>query len=103
MPKNQRNNRKEKTGVVVSDKMDKTIIVKVQRVLRHPMYNKLIRTATKFVAHDEKESAGMGDVVRITETRPMSKTKRWRLVEVVKKSGEAAEEPTGPDVKQESN
>jgi len=97
MLKSQRSNRKEKTGVVVSDKMDKTIIVSVQRVYHHPIYNKRIRSGTKFVAHDEKEDAGIGDTVRIIETRPLSKTKRWRLVEVIKKinlsTGDAAGEP----------
>lgn len=86
MSKNQRSKRKETIGIVISDKMDKTITVSVPRVFRHPMYNKLIRTATKFVAHDEKEIAGVGDTVRIQETRPLSKTKRWRLVEIVKKA-----------------
>lgn len=86
MSKNRRSNRKEKTGIVVSDKMDKTITVRVGRVFHHPMYGKLIRTATKFVAHDEKEEAGIGDTVRIQETRPLSKTKRWRLVEIIKKA-----------------
>jgi small subunit ribosomal protein S17 len=81
-----RHSRKERVGIVVSDKMDKTITVKVDMVSRHPLYNKLVRTAAKFKAHDEKEAANMGDTVRIAETRPLSKTKRWRLVEVVKKA-----------------
>ncbi len=83
--KDLRHNRKERIGVVVSDKMDKTIIVQVDKVTRHPIYDKLIRSATKFKAHDEKKAAKVGDTVRIMETRPLSKTKRWRLVEVVKK------------------
>ena len=77
--------RKERIGIVTSDKMEKTITVKVDRVKHHPMYSKLIRTATKFKAHDEKRIAKLGDTVRIEETRPMSKTKRWRRVEVLKK------------------
>ena len=81
--------RKERIGVVISDKMDKTITVQVDRVSRHPVYNRSIRKATKFKAHDEKNEAKLGDVVRIQETRPLSKTKRWRLVEVVKRSSGA--------------
>lgn len=79
-----RANRKERIGVVISDKMDKTIIVEVDRVKHHPIYDKLIRTHSKFKAHDEKEAAEVGDTVRIEETRPISKTKRWRLVEILK-------------------
>ena len=86
MSSNDRGNRKQKTGVVVSDKMDKTITVRVDWVTHHPVYKKIMRRATKFKAHDEKNTAGMGDTVRIQETRPLSKTKRWRLVEVVKKA-----------------
>ena len=81
-----RNKRKMRIGTVVSDKMDKTITVRVDRVLHHPVYNKLMRMATKFKVHDEKDSAKIGDTVRIEETRPISKTKRWRLVEIVKKA-----------------
>ena len=80
------NRRKERVGLVVSDKMDKTITVRVDRVLHHPVYNKLMRMATKFKVHDEKDSAKIGDTVRIEETRPISKTKRWRLVEIIKKA-----------------
>ncbi len=83
---NARSNRKERIGIVVSDKMDKTITVRVDRVLHHPVYNKLMRMATKFKAHDDLNVAKIGDTVRIEETRPLSKTKRWRLVEVVKKA-----------------
>lgn len=86
MPSNARNERKEKIGVVISDKMDKTITVKVDRSFHHPKYDKMVKTSTKFKAHDENQSAKIGDTVRIQETRPISKTKRWRLVEVVKKS-----------------
>lgn len=78
--------RKERVGVVVSDKMDKTITVRVDRVTHHPVYGKIMRMATKFKAHDEKNDAKCGDTVRIEETRPLSKTKRWRLVEVLKRS-----------------
>lgn len=97
MSSKQRHNRKERIGVVISDKMDKTITVQVDRVIRHPVYNKMVKTATKFKAHDEKNSAKTGDVVKIEETRPLSKTKRWRLVEIIKKAstaaGEVASEP----------
>lgn len=86
MPNNTRPHRKERIGVVVSDKMDKTITVKVTRATRHPVYNKMMKQQTKFKAHDEKEVAKMGDTVRIAETRPLSKTKRWRLVEVINKA-----------------
>ena len=80
-----RNKRKERVGVVISDKMDKTRTVKVERVFHHPSYDKMIRTQTKFKAHDEKNASKTGDTVRIEETRPLSKTKRWRIVEVIKK------------------
>lgn len=90
MQSDARHIRKERIGVVVSDKMDKTITVKVDRVMHHPVYNKLMRLATKFKVHDEKNAAKLGDTVRIEETRPISKTKRWRLVEVVK-TAEAVE------------
>ena len=86
MPSNIRQKRKERVGVVVSDKMDKTISVRVDWVTHHPVYRKIMRRATKLKAHDEKNSAKMGDTVRIQETRPTSKTKRWRLVEIVKKA-----------------
>ena len=84
MQSNIRTKRKERVGIVVSDRMDKTITVRVDRVMHHPVYNKLMRMATKFKVHDEKDSAKTGDTVRIQETRPISKTKRWRLVEVIK-------------------
>ena len=86
MSNNPRHNRKERVGVVTSDKMDKTITVRVDRIIHHPIYEKAIRTATKFKAHDEKNEAKVGDTVKIEETRPLSKTKRWRLVEIVKKA-----------------
>jgi small subunit ribosomal protein S17 len=82
----ERNLRKERTGKVVSNKMQKTITVAVQRKVKHPIYGKFINRTTKFKAHDEANAAGIGDIVRIMETRPLSKTKRWRLVEVVEKA-----------------
>ena len=82
----QRNLRKERTGVVVSDKMDKTIVVAVERKEKHPLYGKFVKKTTKFVAQDEKNECGVGDTVRIMETRHLSKTKNWRLVEIVEKA-----------------
>lgn len=81
-----RTQRKTRVGVVVSDGRDKTITVEVGRQTRHPRYNKVVRKRTKFHAHDESNEAGVGDTVRIVETRPLSKTKRWRLLEVVEKA-----------------
>jgi small subunit ribosomal protein S17 len=78
--------RQERRGVVVSDKGDKTIIVKVDVIKSHPKYKKVVRRAVKFHAHDEANTAGIGDTVRIVETRPLSKTKRWRLAEIVEKA-----------------
>jgi small subunit ribosomal protein S17 len=80
-----RNLRKTRIGVVTSNKMTKTITVAVERKVKHPIYGKFVKKTTKFHAHDEKNEASIGDVVRIMETRPMSKTKRWRLVEIVEK------------------
>ena len=77
---------KELVGEVISDKMDKTIVVQIQRRVRHPRYKKVITKYKKFYAHDEKSEAGIGDRVRITETRPLSRLKRWSLVQVVEKS-----------------
>lgn len=82
----ERNLRKERIGVVVSNKMDKTIVVAVETKGKHPMYGKFINKTTKFVAQDDKNECSEGDTVRIMETRPLSKTKRWRLVEIVEKS-----------------
>ena len=76
--------RKEKVGIVIGDRMDKTIVVEVERREPHPMYGKVVRKVKKFYAHDEKREARVGDKVRLVETRPMSKLKRWRLVEVIK-------------------
>ena len=80
-----RNLRKVRVGVVTSNKMNKTIIVAVERKVKHPIYGKFVKKTTKFHAHDEKNECSIGDLVRIMETRPLSKTKRWRLVEVVEK------------------
>jgi small subunit ribosomal protein S17 len=78
--------RKTKTGVVSSDKMDKTITVAVERKVKHPIYGKFVKKTTKFHAHDDNNESKPGDVVKIMETRPLSKTKRWRLVEVIEKA-----------------
>src|SRR3954467_2401903 len=80
--------RKTKVGRVVSDKMDKTIVVSVERLARHPLYKRVIRLTTKFKAHDETNDAHTGDTVLIEESRPLSATKRWRLIEVVQRAGE---------------
>lgn len=82
----ERNLRKERIGVVVSDKMDKTIIVAVKIREKHHLYGKFVKKTTKFVAQDDKNECGIGDTVRIMETRPLSKTKNWRLVEIVEKA-----------------
>jgi len=79
--------RKTKVGRVVSDKMDKTIVVSVERLARHPLYKRVIRLTTKFKAHDELNDAHTGDTVMIEESRPLSATKRWRLIEVVARAG----------------
>ena len=81
----QRNLRKTKAGVVTSNKGDKSITVLVERKVKHPLYGKFVKKSTKFHAHDEKNECSIGDTVRIMETRPISKTKRWRLVEVIEK------------------
>ena len=82
----ERNLRKTRIGVVSSYKMTKTITVAVERKVKHPIYGKFVKKTTKFHAHDEKNECGVGDVVKIMESRPLSKTKRWRLVEVVEKA-----------------
>ena len=81
----ERNLRKERIGIVVSNKMDKTIVVAVERQEKHPLYGKFVKKTTKFVAQDDKNECDEGDTVRIMETRPLSKTKNWRLVEIVEK------------------
>jgi small subunit ribosomal protein S17 len=82
----ERNYRKVRVGKVVSDKMDKTIVVAVEEHIKHPLYGKTIRRTKKFKAHDEHNEAKIGDTVRIMETRPLSKEKRWRLVEIIEKA-----------------
>ena len=81
----ERNLRKERIGLVVSNKMEKTIVVAVETQEKHPIYGKFLKKTTKFVAQDDKNESSEGDTVRIMETRPLSKTKRWRLVEIVEK------------------
>jgi small subunit ribosomal protein S17 len=81
----ERNLRNTKIGVVSSNKMEKSITVNVERKVKHPLYGKFVKKSTKFHAHDEKNECSIGDTVKIMETRPMSKTKRWRLVEVIEK------------------
>ena len=82
----ERNLRKTLVGVVVSDKMDKTIVVAVRDNVRHPLYNKIVKKTYKLKAHDEKNDAKIGDTVRVMETRPLSKDKRWRLVEIMERA-----------------
>ena len=82
----ERNLSKERIGVVVSNKMDKSIVIKVERKVKHPLYGKFVKKSTKFMAHDEKNECNIGDVVRIMETRPLSKNKCWRLVEIVERA-----------------
>lgn len=81
-----RNLRKERIGKVVSNKMEKTITVVVERKVKHPIYGKFMKTSKKFAAHDEKNDCGIGDTVKIMETRPLSKNKRWRLVEIIERA-----------------
>ena len=82
----ERNLRKERIGIVVSNKMNKSISVMVERKVMHPKYGKFVKRSTKFMAHDEKNECRMGDTVRIMETRPFSKNKRWRLVEIIERA-----------------
>ena len=82
----ERSLRKVRVGMVVSDKMDKTVVVAIEDNVKHPVYGKIIKRTLKVHAHDEKNECGVGDKVRIMETRPLSKTKRWRLVEIVEKA-----------------
>ena len=85
-PAGERGKRKVRVGVVVSDGMDKTVVVRIDRQVRHPLYGKTIRRSSKLAAHDEANDAHVGDTVRVTETRPVSKTKRWRVVEVIERA-----------------
>ncbi len=82
----ERKSRKTRIGIVSSNKMTKTITVTVERKVKHPIYGKFLKKSSSFHAHDEANTAGIGDVVRIMETRPLSKTKRWRLVEIIEKA-----------------
>ena len=82
----ERNLRKERIGVVVSNKMEKSIVILVERKVKHPKYGKFVKKSTKFMAHDEKNEANIGDTVRIMETRPLSRNKCWRLVDVIEKA-----------------
>ena len=82
----ERNLRKTKIGVVTSNRMEKTVTVEIERKTKHPIYGKFVKKTTKFHAHDEKNECGIGDVVKIMEARPLSKTKHWRLVDVVEKA-----------------
>ena len=86
MEENTRNLRKERTGIVVSNKMEKSIVVAVKRKAKHPIYGKFVNRTTKFYAHDEANTSNIGDVVRIMEVRPLSKTKCWRLVEIIERA-----------------
>lgn len=82
----ERNLRKERIGKVVSNKMTKSITVAIERKVKHPIYGKFMKKTSKLMAHDEQNSAGIGDTVRVSETRPLSKNKRWRLVEIIEKA-----------------
>jgi small subunit ribosomal protein S17 len=82
----ERGPRKMRTGVVVSDKMDKTVLIRIDRQVRHRLYDKTVRRSSKLAAHDETNDAHMGDTVRVMETRPLSKSKRWRVVEIVERA-----------------
>ncbi len=96
----ERGRRKTEVGVVVSDKMDKTVVVRVERLVQHPKYGKVMRRHTKFYAHDERNECKVGDRVLIIETRPLSKLKRWRVVRILEKAEEEvppAEEVVGDD------
>ncbi|WP_407659077.1 30S ribosomal protein S17 [Marivirga aurantiaca] len=86
MAKMERNLRKERIGLVVSNKMEKSVTVSVERKVKHPIYGKFLKKTTKFMAHDETNDCNIGDKVKIGETRPMSKNKRWRLVEIIERA-----------------
>ena len=82
----ERKPRKTKVGEVISDKMDKTVVVKVRRQVKHPLYNRMVRYTSKLKAHDEKNECKVGDMVKVMETRPLSKEKHWRVVEILEKA-----------------
>ncbi len=86
METTERNLRKERLGIVVSDKMDKTVVVAIQQRVKHPLYKKIVNKTKKFMAHDEENTCGIGDKVLIQETRPLSKNKCWRIVEIIEKA-----------------
>ncbi len=86
------NRRKVRVGVVVSDKMDKTVVVRVTREFRHPLYGKRVKKSKKYMAHDELNQCQVGDIVKIMETRPLSRHKRWRVVEIIEKAKKLGEE-----------
>jgi len=86
MEENTRNTRRERVGVVVSDSMDKSIVVVVKRKVKHPIYGKFVNKSSRFMAHDEENNANAGDTVKISETRPLSKNKRWRLIEIIERA-----------------
>lgn len=96
VPAETRKQRKLRTGVVISNKMMKTIVVRVSRQVRHPKYGRVMTQATAFKAHDETNSAAVGDLVKIMETRPLSKNKRWRLVEIIRRASTAPPLPEEP-------
>ena len=95
-PAETRNQRKRRMGIVISNKMQKTIVVRVSRQVRHPKYSRVMTQASAFKVHDETNSAAIGDLVRIMETRPLSKDKRWRLVEIVRRASTAPPLPDQP-------
>ena len=82
----ERNLRKERIGVVTSNKMEKSIVVMVERKVKHPLYGKFVKKSTKFIAHDDENTCNVGDTVRIMETRPLSKNKNWRLVDIIERA-----------------
>ena len=86
MPENRTSSRKTRVGLVVSDKMDKTVVVAIADRVAHPLYKKIVKRTVKFKAHDEQNACGIGDTVMIMETRPISKDKRWRVVEIIEKA-----------------
>lgn len=86
MEENKRNLRKQRVGIVTSNKMDKSISVSVERRVKHPIYSKTVKKSKKYLAHDEENGCNIGDTVRIMETRPLSKNKRWRLVEIIERA-----------------
>ena len=92
-----RHQRKTRDGIVVSNKMQKTIVVRIEHLVRHPKYSRVLKQANTFKAHDETNSAAIGDLVRIMETRPLSKDKRWRLVEILQRASSAPPVPGGEE------